>query len=431
MKKVLCSLIFIISLFIVNVKADMGPPMIAEHKVMVTNKDGAVCYTVDEKGNYKKDNKTIPYKTILKVSSDISGSYINVYDNDEGIGCDVKYSDVSAVTQNFDLNDKEKSEEITPVKAVVLAKGGLNMRKGPSVTYSKLMTVPEHAIITLTRKSGTYWYYCEYKGTKGWITGMNGYIGYEGKEVLYNYEEMKIYSNYDRKTVVGKIPANTEITNYLNLVTRSNYDISHFVIYNGVKGYIDKMLYKTDGVGKIKLTKNYDITTDYGELIKKLTPQELEYTMVDSNGAFYLPEKKIVALITEDSFEFVKKVDILNKTTGYIGEGLFGEEKQEIVATPEPANEESHPIDPSKETLNNGLSTKEIIIIGLLAGIFLALTAMVIIKLVNGKKKQVVVKTVPAKDEYQEAREIIEKRVNNEVKMQEEKLAESKDEKEV
>ena len=39
---------------------------------------------------------------------------------------------------------------------------------------------------------------------------------------------MKIYSTYDRKAVIGKIPANTEITDYINLVTRSDYDISHY-----------------------------------------------------------------------------------------------------------------------------------------------------------------------------------------------------------
>ena len=388
MKKIKLFIFIIICLYVANVKADMGPPSIVQHDVMVTNKDGAVCYENDEKGNYKKTSKVIPYKTTLSVIDDIMGGYINVYhDDNDNYNCVVKYSDISAKNQSFELKNKDV-EKITPVNAVVLAKGGLNMRKGPAVTYSKIMTVPQYAIIKLSYRAGDYWYYGEYNGKTGWITGMDGYFGYDGKEVLYNYEEMKIYSTYDRKAVIGKIPANTEITDYINLVTRSDYDISHYVIYKGTKGYIDKMLYKTDGVGKIKLLKNYDVTTKYGELIKKLTPQELEYNMVTDRGLFYLTSKKIVTGFPDDYFDYIKKVDVSTKDKGYIGEGLFGEEKRQREEI-EIEKEEAPIIDEeksSKDNQNNGVSTKDIIIICLLAGIFISLMAIVIIKLVNSKK---------------------------------------------
>ena len=55
------------------------------------------------------------------------------------------------------------------------------------------MTVPNNALVTLLYQSGTFWYYCEYNGTSGWITGMNGYFGYDGKETLISYNAMKIY----------------------------------------------------------------------------------------------------------------------------------------------------------------------------------------------------------------------------------------------
>ncbi len=235
MKKISLLIITIVCLFVVNVKADMEPPQIIAHKVMVTNKDGASCYE-----NGKKTDKVIPYGTTLEVDHDIDGSYIMVSNDD--YYCLVKYSDVSSKTQSFSLND-EKVEKITPVKGLILAKGGLNMRKGPSVTYSKIMTVPQNAIVTLTHKAGTYWYYCEYNGHNGWITGMDGYFGYDGKETLISYEDVKIYSTYDKKAVIGKIPANTEITDYVNLINYTNSNISHYVIYNGTKGYVNKMLY--------------------------------------------------------------------------------------------------------------------------------------------------------------------------------------------
>ena len=414
MKKISILIITVVCLFVVNVKADMGPPSIAKHDVMVTNKDGAQCYEYKD-NKYVKTKTIIPYKTILSVSIDISGSYITVESDNSEYNCDVKYSDVSAKTQSFSLSDEEV-EKITPVKGIILAKGGLNMRKGPSVTYSKITTVPQYAIVNLTYKAGSYWYYCEYNDHKGWITGMDAYFGYDGKETLIYYEDMKIYSTYDKKAVIGKIPANTEITDYINLVNRADFGISHYVIYNGTKGYVDRMLYKTDGVGKIKLTKDYDIKEEDGTLIKKLTPQELEYNMITGTGTFYLPEKKIEAYIHKDYYEYVKKADVLVKTKGYIGEGLFGEEKQEKTdPTPTETKEEKDEEETENKT-KKGMSTRDIIIICLLGGIFLALTAIVIIKLVNGKKKPVVVNHVEERNDIKEAREAIEKRINNEEK---------------
>ena len=109
MKKIKLFIIILICLFVVNVKADMGPPGIISHKVMVTNKNGAQCYVNNEKGNKEKTKEIIPYKTNLEVSIDIDGSYINVTSvekNEDGTykyDCMVKYADVSAVNQNFNI----------------------------------------------------------------------------------------------------------------------------------------------------------------------------------------------------------------------------------------------------------------------------------------------------------------------------------------
>ena len=394
MKKIKLLIIMLITVLVMNVKADMGPPSIIEHQVMVTNKSGAICYN-----DGKKTKDVIPYGATFNISDDIDAngfvavSYKDIY-------CQVKSSDISSKTQSFDMNDKGVTK-IENKKAVILAKGGLNMRKGPAVTYSKIMTVPQYAVVTLTHSAGTYWYYIDYNGTKGWITGMNGYFGYEGREVLTSYQEMKVYANYDRKTVLTKIPANTEISEYINIVSRSNYDICHYVNYNGIKGYVEHMLYKTDGTGKIKLLKDYDVTTEYGELIRKLTAnQEIEYTMMNGSDTFYFPDKKIEAYINPDAFTYVNKANILTKKTGYIGEGLFGETKQEIKEE-EPIKEEDPIIEPEKD------NKKDIIIIGLLAGIFLALTALVIIKLVNSKKEtKVIDKEITKKEVVDDNKEV-------------------------
>ena len=395
MKKINLLIIILICLFIINVKADMGPPTVIEQEVMVTNKSGATCYE-----NGKKTKKVIPYGTTLKVYEDINGSYIYVTD-EKKYNCDVKYSDVSSKTQNFSL-DNEEVEKMTPTRGIILAKGGLNMRKGPSVTYSKIMTIPQNALVTITHRAGSYWYYAEYGDKSGWITGMDGYFGYDSKEVVISPEPMKIYSTYDKKAVLGKIPANTEITDYINLVNRADSDVAHYVSYNGTKGYVEQMMYKTDGVGKIKLLKDYEVHDMDGKLVRKITPQELEYTMIDEFNNIYVSDKKIALSLEDDEFEFIKKVNKLTKTKGYLGEGIFGEEKVDKLKAEETKEETSEPV---KKIDNNPNSTdtKDIIIICLLAGIFIALTALVIIKLVNSKKnKKVKIFNQPVEEESTE-----------------------------
>ena len=384
MRKIKLLIIIMICLFITNVKADMGPPSIIEHKVMVTNKNGAQCY---EDG--KKTNVIIPYKTILKVSREITGSYIYVNDDSDKYSCDVKYSDVSAVNQNFNLNNEDVTK-IDTEKAIILATGGLNMRKGPSVTYGKITTIPEKSIVKLTHMAGSYWYYADYNGKLGWVTGMDGYLGFECTEILVNYEPVKIYAA-NMKTVLGTIPANTEITDYLDVSDSNDY----YVVYKNIKGYIDSsMLYKTDGTGKIKLIKDVEVRDDNDVLKTKLTAnQVLEYTMKKGTNIFYIPAKKLLLTLEDNQFEEVVEKKYAIKTSGYIGEGLFGEEKlkKEEITDPKTLEEteEDTPVVIEEEKT---LSIKDMIIIGLLAGILLALTALVIIKLVNSKKKQEVVK---------------------------------------
>lgn len=390
MKNIKLLMTVLVCLFIVNVKADMGAPYVVTHKVKVTNKNGAACY---EDG--KKTGKVIPYGTTLDLYDDINGSYI--YVSGDEYSCNVKYSDISAVNQNFSLNNESVSKLSPTIKAIVLAKGGLNMRKGPAVSYSKITTVPQYSVITLTYSAGSFWYYTTYNGKSGWITGMDGYLGFEGKEILINSNSVKIYST-NGKTVLGTIPAKTGIDEYLELSGSPYNEFSYYVIYNGIKGYIkDNMWHKVDGIGKIKLTKDYILDyDDNGNPSKKIAAgTELEYDMMDGDGTntvgFNIPSRN-TAIYALD-FKYVKEAKIVTKTEGYLGEGLYGEAKttkEEIPTEPEPKVEDpiiDEPVIPNEEKKD----ITNIIIIGLLAGIFACLTALVIIKLVNSKKKAPIV----------------------------------------
>ena len=414
MKKIKLLIITVICLFIVNVKAEVNPPSVVQHEVMVTNKEGAVCYEND-----KKTDKVIPYGKMLIVITDINGKYISVYNEKEDTSCLVKYVDVSAKTQEFSLTNKEVNK-ITSVNAIVLANGGLNLRRGPSVTYSKRLTVPQYSVINLTHKAGTFWYYTTYNGTSGWVTAMNNYLGRDGKEVLYSYKSVEIHDPKTEK-VIGKIPENTEITDYVIIDNDYQSNAGYYVVYNGLKGIIHDVYYKIDSPGKIKLTKDHDIVYN-NEKVKKLTAnQELEYTMVEAGNplAFYVPSKQgTIYFADEEDFKYITKVKISVKNKGYIGEGLYGEEKTK---EPEPIKVEEE----TKESIiekDNRSSIKEILIIVLLVGIFISLIALIIIKIMNSKKKVVakekeIVKRTPyevSEEEIERARAIVAKELEKE-----------------
>ena len=421
MKKIKLLIILFVCLFAVNVKADMGPPTVAEHEVMVTNKSGAQCYD-DES---KKTDVVLPYGKIVKVFEDISGNYIRIFD-DEIENCKVKYSDVSAKTQDFKLTG-ENVTKIDTVKAVVFAKGGLNMRKGPSVTYSKKTTVPQYAVVTLTHKSGTFWYYATYNGVSGWITSMNGYLGIDGKNILINPSDVNIYDSVGKMVKgegkpIGKIPANTEITNYVSIANDYESFGGYYVVYNSVKGYISNMYYKLESPGTFTLLKDYDIYDQKADKDKKLTAnQDLEYTMIynfrDNSSGLYVPSKNGIVYPTDAKIKYIKQAKEAIKESGYIGEGLFGEKKEEKTDPKTPTNTNEPEVEPVIEE-NKGLSTRDMVIIGLLGGIFLALTALVIIKLVNGKKKitkeeEPVINRV-SEEEIEKARAIVAKELEKE-----------------
>ncbi len=381
MKKIKLMVVLVICLFICNVKADMGPPHVITYKAMITNKDGAVCY---EDG--KKTDKVIPYKTIFEVYDEVNNGYIYVHN--DNYDCSVKSSDLSAINHDFDITSKEVVS-ISPIKAIILANGGLNMRSGPATSYAKIITIPQYTVVTLKLHAGTYWYYTEYNGHSGWITGMHGYFGVESSGVLISDKILNIYNSSGK--VVGKIPANTEITDYVGLPTYYPNEYQYYVVYNGIKGYLDdnNVYIKIEPEGKIKLINDIDIKDSNGKPIKKLTKgQELVYDYQDFNTdqtmiGVHLKEKNTFVYIEKTDFEYIIEGKTKVKEKGYLGEGLFGEAKEERQEEPqEEVKEETQ----EKENFFDGLTEIQKMILGFVAGIIVALTIFVIARLVLKKK---------------------------------------------
>ena len=367
-------LLLMISMMIINVKADMGPPSVITYKGMITNRDGAYCY---EDG--KKTDVIIPYKTVFEVFDDVNNGFIYVENKD--YHCNVRSSDLSALSYDFDINSKDV-EGITPIKAMILANGGLNLRSGPAVSYPKIITIPQYTVVTLKLHAGTYWYYTEYNGKNGWITTMNYYVGFEDNRVLVNYNDTNIYNS--KGNIIGKIPKNTEITSYLRLEARGEDEPNYYVIYNGTEGYLYKMYEKTENEGKIKLLKDKEITDSNGKPLKRLLAnQDLVYDMKLGDNGFYLKEKNAFVYLDKEEYEDIVETKLKVKENGYLGEGIFGETKEERQEEPQQEVKEETK---EKENFFDRLTEIQKMILGFVAGIVVALTIIVIVLLVLKNK---------------------------------------------
>ena len=415
MKKYLSLLLILMLSITFNVKADMGPPSIARFELIVSNKNGATCY--EEKNNkYVATNKKIDYNKIVYLEFKQSNDYysISLKDGDIENGCILKLSDLSLKDGSFSQNNTEVNK-IEPVNAIVLAGGGLNLRKGPSTMYSKVTLIPEKTVLKLTHNAGTYWYYTEYDGKSGWVSAENGYLGLECDYILLNvFKNTEIYSDKKMTKKIGTIPRLTEITNVVSFV-RSDGGIlaSYYVNYNGIKGYIHEIDVKVSG--KLKLLRDTKLYDYNNKEIKTLKPGTYDYSVVGNYSEYhYLPNEKGIIKIQEyendKDYQNVGEMTFVKKDKGYLGEGLFGEKVTKVnndntgnMVNDDPNNlidvNDGKTNEIKEELKKQDKLNNETIIIIVLACIILALTVTVIILLVNkNKKKNIEIKEVDKED---------------------------------
>lgn len=412
MKKVLLLCLMILG-FGFNVYADGDGPSIAQYDVYISNKDGAVCY--DEKNNsYIKTDKVISYGSIVRFYSETTEKYIYVdyYDDKDEyqFGCYVETKNLTPKNSEFNLKSDDIIK-INPVKAVILANGGLNLRKGPATIFSKVTLIPQYSVVTLKYRVGDYWYYAEYNGKSGWITGENAYFGMNNDAIIYSLNDIEIFSDKALTKKIGTIPKFTEITNYLSLVS---YEPAFFVNYNGIKGYIKNTTYKVNG--KVKINSDATLLKRDGTKQNIKKGEVLNYSIESCDSietkntwnyvcTFYIPKYNgTIKLIDNDNTNFTNQGSIADiKTKGFIGEGLFGEKKESNVDTTEEVKYEEvedAKVDPNEiidvndikeEVKKESKINNEMIIVIVLSCIILALTIVIIIKLVNIKKKEKIV----------------------------------------
>lgn len=393
-------MLFILMMIPIRVLAWEGEAFL---EFVVNNKDGAVCYdwNMDKSGEkrlYTKTSKVMPYGQTFLANEEFGFDYVDFQIENDGTfnNCSLSKKDLKLKNNVFSLNDDYVYKYDKPVKAVVLA-SSLNIRKGPATLYDSIGSIPKGEVVNISYVAGSWWFYIEYNGKKGWIYGNDFYLGLEDTSIIYSMHEIPIYDKNHKE--IGKIPPLTEITDYLSLPAYEEQE--YFIIYNGIKGYIygdEGNSITTKCSGKIKLLKDAKLYQNE-KVVKTIKKgSELEFSVSDSDiGEFYIPKENGVVKLDHDSYQTVEEATYLVKKRGYIGEGLFGEKKTQESQEPISSSESNNNFENEQISGNEKKSTEEnkfLILICVLGSAIFILIVIIIFLMINKRKKKMLEKEI-------------------------------------
>jgi len=386
------------------VKADMGPPMMTEYQVRVTNPNGTTAINTEG-----EEIRTFKYDEIIKVN------YEKIINNElygGNFGELVKLSDTKLVT---DVVDLEKFKNERKQKYYIFDDTNV-LYKGPSKTYGKVEpeTTLKKGSIVETEYYDQLWAYVEQDGVKGWVytytytdvapyeeqPGMAIYATdwYNGSvKVKKTIEEKKIYKSPKEKEVIATIPKDTNV-NIIYVYNDEPKFPYYYVSYDGKKGWVKaeaieiegnsflNMLnqvvttnstYKVDNSNGISMYKEYNSTSEILETIPNNTILDVKYELI---GNYHWPWYQVEY---NGKTGWVKgenvKIDD-NGTTSQPDNNNTEEEQETNIPNTEDTTME-------KDEEQEKLSPREIIIICITTAVVASLTAFVTIKLINKKKE--------------------------------------------
>lgn len=320
-KRILNLLIGIIILIPINVKADMGAPVIQSYEAVVA-KDNATIYKYDYDKEELEVITTIPKGTKVEViyeEKHNNALYGNVVYK-ESSNYLIKISDLMLANAKFDLN---KAYNVPKTKVYVCS-DDVYLYNGPSKTYSKVSNeaIPRGTILTYelvdsdSEESETLWAYTTYNGKSGWIykfqsedrfyEGISGIASIVTKDVdakaltIKDITELREIPSKKSKTIAVNIPKYTELD--YQYYTYSIYDFGFgyvYVTYNDVSGWLkvgeDEGLWKEREAKILTLNDSISLYNDIysNNKVNMDVPKgsELSYnysTNKDNVGWFYV-----------------------------------------------------------------------------------------------------------------------------------------------
>ena len=376
MKKLFYLLLGILLILPSVAKADMAAPGILTYKAVVNNPNGIDEYKIENGEKVKTGNK-IPYGTTFEIEDE---EYDIVFLDDD-YKTFVLLEDLTPAEKEYKLKDNEKGSKIA---ALTLKE--LDIKKGPASAYENTgIKIKAGTKITvteiLTDKSETPWYYVEYNGTKGYVDSFGGTIAFNIKEKeIITDAKTEIVGDHTTDNVIKIIDANKKLK--LKIGDLDMWTSYIYVEYDGVKGFISK-----------------------GFIIEKNSKENFEYeneTKVYDIVDFYINhddgEAKVIATLPANTTVTSEYYDFFNDDIVYYEkDGVKGwiyqkweEDEIEDIAPPEEPKKEEPKEEQKKEPKKEvKVKKNNTLYICIGAGILLSLTAIVIVILINKKKKNI------------------------------------------
>ena len=405
-KTLLIIVMFVIAILSIPIIAfaDMDAPGVEPYKAHISKVEGVEYFDYTGKAigklNYG-DVITVYYEYENHETKELNADF-KLPNDEEGGMYSIRIEDIKPVeskVENLKVSQSNKKE------LTILKEGGIELSKGPAYVYEKTgVVIPNGEKITGYRSgemnSSIPWFYITYKGTTGWICELDGAIGtekeYEDLKLMMP-KESNIYKNSDYTKTIAKIPANTIVTEFLELDPWSQ---GYYVTYEGKSGYISMSECANNFPWIEGDDKTYEYKVNYPEvkLYKEATTKS--EVLIEN-----IPEGEVLRYEYSDDMRSVGWIyTSYNNISGwafYVEDGLDYKEyldyENEEILTEEPEKEIENKIDENVEETetvelkeNNSTMTKatQIVILCAMWGLTIFVTSIVTIALVNKKKKE-------------------------------------------
>ena len=411
MKKFLKSLVLlVVALFLItpfSAHADMSAPSFKPYQMQVINPNGVEYYETSPSADPgAKPVGRIPKDTIVTIYYEGTDYYSVSYklDAEKEVSKIIhNLNGLVLIKDSFSLEDAKKDQDLTEAKttrkALVYKEEGVSLRKGPASAYPEIARFEKgtkleykYSLTSYGGGSGTTYIYVETDKGNGWLKVLD-------KEVLIENDYTYIF-RVDKVTPNGTIPANTILTPEYKA---DEWTHEALFSYNGfeimVKTYFDDdgtVVEIEDGPAAKKCLAKNDLiihkTADQNSEVLGKIPAKAEFTNI---GTYYYDEH--TSDETDNYIEY-KGIKGWFHSQGKDYEWADddedeSEEDDEDEDEPEDEDEDEDeddrrvPIAPKPQKEDKGFSGETIVLMCTMAGITVALAALMIIILANKKTK--------------------------------------------
>ena len=380
MKKILKSLILLLAIFPLLVKADMGAPQVRQYEIVVV-KEGGIDYFEDP--DYQKVAGHLNKEAVVTVVMEFDDITNIMVDNQYYY---IKREGVIAKENEVTPSSSGVKKQVKIKKAIVNNKNGVEVKKGPASIYETVGIIPYNTELTwqyYIDNEGMTYIYIEKDGIKGWIDILK-------ESVLIENDNTYLITS-DINTECGIIPANkimqasyaTDMWSGKTIFDYKNCRVEKESRGTEIAIVLDKL-----PTNKISVdTTIYENVDFSGKAIATIPKNEefIEIANVTDRGDEY----STMFVKYQENYGWIK-VDYENSE--YTGNTVSSEEivKKLSLEKEEEHKVEETPVQEEKEEPKKEESTtKDTIIMAVIAGVGLAIAALGLIILVNKKNSKV------------------------------------------